>query len=842
MTMNGIRTALSTYETPFNDTGNHDPFPDVANFDRESSSQISLEIDSPFIRTYDTTNGSTHSPATGAYVNVLAELDDPEFAEVLYELVYEVEDTWRNRISDEVAMGVNYLPFARQHAREYFAPLIRAAELKMDEIQDHFSKHDFATHTENDIEQFFQTLTFDQERFTPVQEAFLGKVFNKVKTVVKKGVDLAKKGVSAVGKLLPINAVLEKLKGLVRPLVEKVLRTAIGKLPAGLRPHAENLAKKYLNLEAADVEITGHQHQVEGIQQEFDHYVARMMFTADEAEANEHLMDYEQSIETADLYENFDRGSTPALSYATARQRFIQELQQLPEGAEPGPIVEQFLPAAIMALQPFIKMGITLIGRQKIINFLADVLSKLVSKYVPAEVAKPLAANIIDMGMGMIGFEVKEGETTNIAYEAIANTIEDTLLHMESVSESDIDQPEMFTLYVLEAFEKAAAKNFPPQYIKENLRPSKTSGMWVDMPRDTSVPLYKKFTRVFDITLDPQMSSSVTVFRDLPLANFLRDKYGLDTTKAIRAKVHLYEIKLDGSLKAIQRSENLPALHNRQSKGWIQLLPLTSSAASVLLNEPGLGVSFDKHSLANRIRVKPGQRFYYLEINDAQLRAPVTEEFIGGIASGMISRIKSVTPNRSADIQVVLNFTKSLIQINYYFSEEDARQIVEKISKRDILGAVMTIRQSVKTVMNDMLLKNIQSKVKIIHEAMPALYLEAYDNPEEHFLPLKSLGKLAGKEIMSRLVSVLVEKVSNSAYQALAEYFKARGVEFRDAQLQPEDGVTVCVSWNKVPGMSAIRNIINAIKGNFSIGDITNLDVPSLTTPDINSIAGKKFV
>ena len=35
----------------------------------------------------------------------------------------EMEDTWRGKVSNEIAMGGNYIPFAAQQAREYFAEL-----------------------------------------------------------------------------------------------------------------------------------------------------------------------------------------------------------------------------------------------------------------------------------------------------------------------------------------------------------------------------------------------------------------------------------------------------------------------------------------------------------------------------------------------------------------------------------------------------------------------------------------------------------------------------------------------------------------------------------------------
>lgn len=201
----------------------------------------------------------------------------------------------------------------------------------------------------------------------------------------------------------------------------------------------------------------------------------------------------------------------------------------------------------------------------------------------------------------------------------------------------------------------------------------------------------------------------------------------------------------------------------------------------------------------------------------------------------------TATESRSADIQVIINFIKSEIKLNYYFSEEDGKAVVEKLNKNDFLGAAISIKQSVKTVLNDMLLKNIATKVKIVHEALPELYLQYSADRQEHLGPQESIGKLAGKEIISKLVELLTEKVSSKAYEAVVNLFKARASEFKEAQAQPQDGVTVKLTWSNVPGMSAIRTIINAVRGDLSIGNLSDVSIPSLSVPDIKIVADKKF-
>jgi hypothetical protein len=140
-----------------------------------------------------------------------------------------------------------------------------------------------------------------------------------------------------------------------------------------------------------------------------------------------------------------------------------------------------------------------------------------------------------------------------------------------------------------------------------------------------------------------------------------------------------------------------------------------------------------------------------------------------------------------------------------------------------------------------MLLKNVSSKVKIVHEAFPELYLENYEERIEQFSLSNALGSIAGKEVISKLVEKLVEKISDIAYQSLGNYFKARAAEFKAAQAEPQDGVTIKLIWKNIQGMAAIRAVINAVRGNLSLSNLSGLSLPGFSAPEIAITADKKF-
>ena len=823
------------YETPFADVQvrNEESQQTVG----ERSMHYSFEeFLSPFQTTFESAGSNNKTlPYAEEYVNLLAELKDDEFHEALNDLSMEMEDSWRNKISDEMAMDAQYVPFAEKQAREYYNPLINETDRMVDYIANHYSSHPIGDHNELECESYFNTYEVQQGNYTPIQEQFLGKVFKKVKSVVKKGVDLAKKGIKFVGKFLPINIILDKLKGLIKPLLEKVLRSLLGRLPESLQPYAKNLAKRFLKIDLNENESAYEINDLELLEMEFDNNLAQLLFTNDEMEADAIVHEYTNSIENHERVDGYDFDPMLKHKLAIAKETLINELRNVSSEEQLAPAIENFLPVAMIALKPVIKMGISLIGRGKIINFLAGSLSKLISKYVPAEVSKPLASSIIDMGMSAIGFETYEINTDKIAHETIANTIEETILNLNEITEDQFSTLDEWSSNIYEAFEKAATRNFPPRYLKENLRLSKQPGMLINMPRKNGVKIYKKFTKIYDINLDRKTANAVKIYRNVPLSNFLKDKYGLEINNPISARVHIYELNVPGKLHLISRFEKLPGLNPNIPRSWVQLLPLTPEASNLLLNEPNLGVKFSQMSLSSRYKAKAKHRFYFLELEGVRLKTLPQKNGVNP------QNIGSPSEARTADVQGVIDFSKSSVALKYYFSEEDARGIVEKINQNDVIGVATTIKNSINDVFQDIVKNNISSKVKIIHEAMPELYLEHESEIEENFNAKKLLGNVLGGTLIKNVIQKLTELMSSKAFQAVLSFFKSRGREFVDAQAQPADGVTISVEWKDVQGLGIIKSIISAVKGNGSLPSLKEIKLPTFGTPELVIKAGKQF-
>lgn len=851
----------------------------------ESPFATHQEYESPFRRTFDVPGvGAELSPFREEYVRLRSSLDDGEFTEHLYEVAAELEDYLSQQPMYETVAGEDLLPQATLFATGYFAPLIRATDEMIDTVARRFSGTQMEDHSEMEVERFFNELEFDHSELSPAQENLFGGLFNKVKGLVKKGIDLAKKGISAVGKLLPINIVLNKLKAVVKPLLDKVLRFAMGKLPKKFQPFAQMLAKKMLGIDvpipgapapapggsetegevtgetvAAELPATG---ELESVQTELDTHLAQLVFSPNEMEAEQLLGEYEASSAELQSQQGAEPGLAAIPSMGAAREQLVRDLEALAPGESAEAAIERFLPGPLMALTPIFKLASAIIGKQKIVNFLAGLLADLVGNFIPKEMARPLATSIVETGLGVLGFETEEAGRTGLAYEAIASTIQETMERMAGeLDETSLEDREALTAQLLEAFEVAASHHFPASYLREGLRSGATAGVWILKPRGYR-HAYKKYSRVFDIVIDPQCAHRILSFRSLPLAHFLRDKLGLDPDAPIHARVHLYEA-IDGTrLSHISKHEHLRGLGTTGGHDYIMLHPLTRDAATLLLKEPFMGRDLPAHYLHRRHQIALGQRFYELEIAGSRVRTATTDnkqhhhhKHVHGKGH------PHQRPARSADVQGVLDFTTGEIRLDYYFSEEDSKSIVEKLNANDFAAAASGVRYSVKHVLRQVLLRHVGSKVKVVHEAMPELYLDHYQAQDEyrrgggqggggfhggghhggHHHHHHKVALDPGHVMLVGLIRKLIGRIAHSSYDSIVELFKTRSEEFKKAQAEQKDGVTIKLSWKNIAGLAAFRVLIGQIRTKQPVGDLSAIHLPEIPKPAIVVVAGKNF-
>jgi hypothetical protein len=351
---------------------NQTPFLDITSFIAEEISQELLETPatptSPFLSLYESEEaGSLIDTETEEYVVFLNELYDEEFHEALTGLVNEAtviyETQFQTELEDPQTIGYQ----AERSLTQYFAPLAAEAEAMFEAMAREFSQRDPNTLTEDEIDTLvdrYQPVT----ELTPSFEDFWGKLKKVAKNVAKKAVRVAKK-------FHPIGLILRKLKPLIKPLLKRVIQTAIGKLPLQLQPIARKLVDRLPFLKEFE---ESHDHSAESletcevcqIQHEFNQQIANLLFAPSEVEQDLEIARVLTEQQAPDAY--------PLAELDHAREQFVENLRRLKEGEDPTPHVENFLPAILPAL----RIGIKLIGRKKVVNFLAKLLGKLIIKFV----------------------------------------------------------------------------------------------------------------------------------------------------------------------------------------------------------------------------------------------------------------------------------------------------------------------------------------------------------------------------------------------------------------------------------------------------------------------------
>jgi hypothetical protein len=765
----GSRSFAQDFESPF-------PTTTTMNLVGEESEMVEgqtpysnvAQLNSPFRSIYElASDEGTIDPEAEEVMEFLNELYDEEFDEAVFELVSEADEFYQDRFESEYGDPLAPKMQAMRMLEQHFAPLVTETEAFLDTMAREIGQRNPNTINEAEVEAFIDCYE-PQTTFSPSFENFFGSLIKKVGS-------LAKKGISLVGQL-GLKPILEKLKQLIMPMVKRVVKYALNKLPVALRPIAEQFAKRFLNQEAEEEATTEEDatSDISGIQREFDGQIANLLFAKEAVEQEVAIAEYIQESQkpiTHDPLSDLDRGRT----------QFMTRLGELREGEDPTPLVENFIPAILPAL----KLGISLVGRSKIVNFLANFLAKLVQKFIGPQYAPALSQAMVDVGLRLIHLEATPEDEAHAARAAVAATVEDTVRQVAALPEYILDNQELLEGYALEAFEQSAAVNLPPvlpEWVYET-RPElrETTGIkgtWVLQPL-RGKKCYKKCTRVYETIITPHIARVVKTFCDVPLAEFLQDRLGLPPGRAIKARVHLYEAIPGTLLSQICKSErHVPGLGSITA--WKNLHPLTPEAAGMVFGQPGLGREVPEKYLDHQPTTAVGQRLYYLEIPEAR---PQVVPVPGG----------SPKTRRIRQVNIRFNFPRDQIQVNLFLSEAVAQAIAVKLRQRASIGTVMIHLSAVfEPRVRKILTGKHHSHLKTIHGTVS---------------PKGSRGR-----IFRRLPQMVREKLSRMLIeglgQSLSSYLQQKPQDFIAATENPADGVTIKIIFTNPPGFSHLRKIL----------------------------------
>ncbi len=761
-------------ETPFLQTLTAAPEEIEATEERIPISQW-YEVEAPFRDERGTVEG--YGPEAEEFAQLLAELRDEEFDEAVKGLVNEASELYQEQFVGESGALASSPVEPESLLEAHFEPLAREAETLVDQMAGELERHDVTAMSETEIDTLLNRYEAPRDQLSPNSEYLMENFLGKLKRAVKGAVKLAKKGISVVGKL-GLGPILEKLKQLVRPLLDRVLKVALNKLPPSLRPAAQQLAKRFLG-EAAEEEAPEDKEEPAApdparVQVELDAQIANLLFADGEVEQELAIAEYVAETErpATDSTGDLDR----------ARAEFISEISRLENGKDPTPLLENFIPVAI---QPLAKTAISIIGRQKVVNFLAQFLAKLIDRFVGKEQATPLSQAIVDAGLRLINLEATPETKTNLAGSAIAATVEETMRRLAEQPPDVLENEALLEGAALEAFEGAAAACLPSALLKPGLREEAgLNGAWVFWPATSRRYRYRKYTLNPEVRITPQIARAVITFGGIPLARVLRDRLGLSPDRSINARLHLYEATPGTTIAQIARSESdVPGLGTSAESARSQFHPLTPEAAIAFLQEPELGREVSSEYFASPDPPAIGERLYYLEIAGSRPQMTTTEPG------------RSPAVRRASEVNLALDFPRNQIRVYIFLSEAASQEIATMLRQRAPVGAVHSrLNTEYGRDLNAALSGKTNRHVKVVHEAIL---------PEQFF----GLGK-AVKRVHPMSLQRLRKKLRWWLRQRLAEYLQQQTQKFIAATENTADGVTLVVTFTSPPGLSSLRGVV----------------------------------
>ena len=295
------------------------------------------------------------------------------------------------------------------------------------------------------------------------------------------------------------------------------------------------------------------------------------------------------------------------------------------------------------------------------------------------------------------------------------------------------------------AFQEAAAENFPPQLIVPELHESSVGGSWVAMPLGKGRKYYKKFTRVFDVEITPQMAASLRTFGGTTLAAFLKDQLGVDRTGA-GARPPLPGDARERRPRGSRGSSGACKGSARASRSTGQAAPsaVTARPPGCCCSSRSSGDATPGAFRTNRRRTAVGQRFYYLEVAGARPRLPRPAG-------------RQRASSRSSEVNLTLDFPKDEFRV-VRLPERGRRAGASRRKLRKPRrhgGARRAPGSSTRPASRPRSAATSSRHVKIVSEALP----------QEQFTGLA--GQLTGM-VKARLAKKLVEWIGKGVADYLA--------------------------------------------------------------------------
>ncbi|MFC4066649.1 hypothetical protein [Actinoplanes subglobosus] len=598
---------------------------------------------SPFLSQYYDGSG----PGTGAdetdLTDLFENLHDEEFDAAVDRLVQQAQDR-ADLAAGHGELGVEH---AEQTVARYLRPLADDAERLLTELADaagSVERAGLSAPSEADLETALDRVRVPERLADPVFEDFLGSLLKKAKSIAKGAVRLGAKGLSAVANVLPAGIILRRLAALVRPMLNRVLKLALDRLPPELRQPARMLARRLLGTAAGETEAeaveTPAAAETGTIQQFLDEQAVGLMLAG--------TVEDQELLVAETVLGGRTTEDVSLLMLDAARDRFARGLTGLAEGEDPTPLVEQFLPAVL----PVLRMGLSVIGRDRVVKFLAGHLGRMIAPMVGPRLTPALSRAIVDAGMKMMSLEAgEETPERNPAADAVVALVEDTVAGLAGLTDEDVEVTALLEAEALVAAGRAARAAFPARVLR---RPGGRPGVWRTMP-PRGPRRHRAFSAPIMVRISADAAQGIRTRDGRTLATVLHDRLGHDGD--VEARLHLFQVLPGTTAARIARTE--PAVDaGPGADPAAQLLPLTREAAAALLGDPEMGTDVADRFLEDGSALAVGQRLYALEVTGP---APAS-----GLAArpgaAALSRVRVHENPVTATTTVTLRLSESLAQ------------------------------------------------------------------------------------------------------------------------------------------------------------------------------------
>jgi hypothetical protein len=492
-----------------------------------------------------------------------------------------------------------------------------------------------------------------------------------------------------------------------------------------------------------------------------------------------------------------------------ARQQLMFELANLKEGESPAPYVENFLPAVL----PAVNIAMKLIGRSRVVNFLAGFLGKLIANLVGPQNAPALSRAMVDAGLKLVNLEAPDGEASRLATSAVVATLEETLVRVASLPDHVLDNQQLLEGFTLEAFEQAAAANLPALFADATYkrRPELLEGgvnaSWVMMPLHR--PRYKRCSRTFNVTITPHMAEAIEGFDGASLSEYLQDQLSLPEGEDLEAEIHLFEVIPGGTTTDIARLEaEVSGLGATDEATLSQLQPLTNEAAGVLLGKPALGRALRPG--VNVRTVPPGQRVYHMVVG----RRPLT--VVGARGRRRVRRL--------ARVYVIIDGPNDQIRVLVFLSEVKTQRLAVRLRQQTHAGAIAVQFQKLLAKRLPPILHGRRpTRLRIVHPGVAP-------GADNHAV----LGRLP-----AIVPPAFVAKLQEWLTAAFADFVKNNAAKLLAASEDPADGVTLVFTIEHPAGLKELGQALSqkgASTANLA-GVIANAAAPTVR---VDAVPGQK--